>query len=276
MGEYGMLTEFPNDLYRIYFPLRSDKVIPELSKLLRIPNLEKSLEKKAAGLRWKMLELELEQKSRLEKERLIALGIFGLVLFPSRTGIVSLEAAAAYVEYENTRINPVASVLAETIMTLNHYRKAGKGAVRCCTQLLYIWMKPLRIVEEEEWGDLDNQGWVEKLKAVPSGGLKWKAPWAKAMDVLMSCGQRCWVPLVGITGYVMLLKLLKFVDGLWLPYVSELIIIVTTNKKEELHPALLVPGRLDIHMSNYTFYIFKCVAAIYLDFYHSQLFKEII
>uniref|UniRef100_A0A6N2MZM1 Uncharacterized protein n=1 Tax=Salix viminalis TaxID=40686 RepID=A0A6N2MZM1_SALVM len=26
-------------------------------------------------------------------------------------------------------------------MTLNHCRKAGKGAVRCCTQLLYIWME---------------------------------------------------------------------------------------------------------------------------------------
>ena len=62
--------------------------------------------------------------------------------------------------------------------------------------------KPLRIVEEEEWGDLDNQGWVEKLKAIPSSGFKWKAPWAKVVNVLMSCGQRCWVPLVGITGYV--------------------------------------------------------------------------
>jgi hypothetical protein len=41
MEEYGMLTEFPNNLYRIYFPLRSDKIIPELSKLLRISNLEK-------------------------------------------------------------------------------------------------------------------------------------------------------------------------------------------------------------------------------------------
>ena len=58
-----MLTEFPNDLYRIYFPLRYDRIIPELSKLLRIPNLERFLEKKAAGLRWKTLELELEQKS---------------------------------------------------------------------------------------------------------------------------------------------------------------------------------------------------------------------
>jgi hypothetical protein len=45
MKEYRMLTEFPNNLYRIYFPLRFDKITPELSKLLRIANLEKFLEK---------------------------------------------------------------------------------------------------------------------------------------------------------------------------------------------------------------------------------------
>jgi len=138
MEEYRMLTKFPNNLYRIYLPLRSDKIIPELSKLLRISNLEKFLEKNATGLKWRMLEIELEKKSWLEKERLIALGIFGLVLFPSQTGLVSLEAGAAYVEYENTQINPVAVNLAETILTLNYCRKTGKGAMRCCMQLLYI------------------------------------------------------------------------------------------------------------------------------------------
>jgi hypothetical protein len=141
-----------------------------------------------------MLEIELEKKSGLEKERLIALGIFGLVLFPSQTGLVSLEAAAAYVEYENTQINPVAAILAETILTLNHCRRTGKGAMRCCTQLLYISMvshietkkpifnnfwwftqRPLKLVEEEEWGDLDNQGWVDKLEGLPNSDFKWRA-----------------------------------------------------------------------------------------------------
>jgi len=46
-----MLTEFPNQLHRVYFPLRSDKIIPELSRLLRISNLEKVLEKNATGLK---------------------------------------------------------------------------------------------------------------------------------------------------------------------------------------------------------------------------------
>jgi hypothetical protein len=80
-----------------------------------------------------MLEIEPEKKSGLEKERLIALGIFGLVLFPSQTGLMSLEATATYVEYENTQINPMAAILAETILTLNHCRRTGKEAMRCCT-----------------------------------------------------------------------------------------------------------------------------------------------
>jgi hypothetical protein len=224
--EYGMLTEFPKHLHRVYFPLRNDKVIPELSKLLRIPHLSRFLEKNGSGLKWKFLEVELEKKkeqygSILERDRLIALGIYGLVLFPSLIGVISLEAAAAFVEYENTHVNPTTAILAETFLTLNHFRKTGKGAVRCCTQLLYIWMvshietkkpifnnfwwfnqKPLKIMEEEEWGILGDQGWMKKLQELPSSNFSWKAPWVKSVDVIVSCGQKCWVPLIGITGYV--------------------------------------------------------------------------
>jgi len=224
--EYGMLTEFPKHLHRVYFPLRNDKVIPELSKLLKIPHLSRFLEKNGSGLKWKFLEVELEKKkeqygSMLERDRLIALGIYGLVLFPSLIGVISLEAAAAFVEYENTHVNPTTAILAETFLTLNHFRKKGKGAVRCCTQLLYIWMvshvetkkpifnnfwwfnqKPLKIMEEEEWGILGDQGWMKKLQELPSSNFSWKAPWVKSVDVIVSCGQKCWVPLIGITGYV--------------------------------------------------------------------------
>jgi hypothetical protein len=135
-------------------------------------------------------------------------------------GVVSLEATAAYVEYENTQINPMAAILAETILTLNHCRRTRKGVMRYRTQLLYIWMvshietkkpvfnnfwwftqRPLKLVEEE-WGDLDKQGWVDKLEGLPNSDFKWRAPWVIVVKVLMSCGQRHGVPLVGIIGYV--------------------------------------------------------------------------
>jgi hypothetical protein len=70
----------------------------------------------------------------LEKDKLIVLGIYGLVLFPSLTGVISLEATIAFVEYENTQINLVTVILAKTILTLNHCRKIGKR----CNEMLCI------------------------------------------------------------------------------------------------------------------------------------------
>ena len=37
MEEYGMLTEFPNDLYKIYFPLRSKKSSPNCQSCSESP-----------------------------------------------------------------------------------------------------------------------------------------------------------------------------------------------------------------------------------------------
>jgi hypothetical protein len=67
-----------------------------------------------------------------EKDRILALGIFGLVLFPNLTRIISLEATIAFVAYENTQINLTTTILAETILTLNHCKRVGKGSMRCC------------------------------------------------------------------------------------------------------------------------------------------------
>ncbi|CAM8878134.1 unnamed protein product [Rhodiola kirilowii] len=42
--------------------------------------------------------------------------------------------------------------------------------------------------------------------------------------------------------------LLNFIDGLWSCCGDERIIIFITNHKEKLDPALLRPGRLDVHI----------------------------
>ena len=155
------------------------------------------------------------------KSRILTLRIFGLVLFLNPMGIISLEAAAAFVENENSQINPTVAILVETILTLNHCRKIGKGLIRCCEQLLYIQLishietkkpifnnlqyfskKPLEIVKEKEWNDLSEEKWKTKLHGISQGEVKWKALWMRATSCLMSCGQRQWVPLIGITRYV--------------------------------------------------------------------------
>ncbi|KAG7619550.1 AAA-type ATPase N-terminal domain [Arabidopsis suecica] len=76
---------------------------------------------------------------------------------------------------------------------------------------------------------------------------------------------------------VTLSGLLNFVDGLWSSCVEERIIIFTTNHKEKLDPALLRPGRMDVHilMDYCTPIVFKKLAALYLEIEEHELFDPI-
>ena len=69
--------------------------------------------------------------------------------------------------------------------------------------------------------------------------------------------------------------LLNFIDGLWSSCGEERIIIFTSNYKEKLDPALLRPGRMDVHiyMGHCTPAAFKKLAFTYLGIKEHALFK---
>ncbi|KAK9948552.1 hypothetical protein M0R45_004121 [Rubus argutus] len=66
--------------------------------------------------------------------------------------------------------------------------------------------------------------------------------------------------------------LLNFIDGLWSSCGDGRIIVFTTNHKDKLDPALLRPGRMDlhIHMSYCTASGFKILASNYLGIHESN------
>ncbi|XP_004289097.1 PREDICTED: uncharacterized protein LOC101300961 [Fragaria vesca subsp. vesca] len=66
--------------------------------------------------------------------------------------------------------------------------------------------------------------------------------------------------------------LLNFIDGLWSSCGDERIIVFTTNHKDRLDPALLRPGRMDmhIHMSYCTPSGFRVLASNYLGIHESN------
>ncbi|KAJ0985819.1 hypothetical protein J5N97_004175 [Dioscorea zingiberensis] len=76
---------------------------------------------------------------------------------------------------------------------------------------------------------------------------------------------------------VTLSGLLNFVDGLWSSCGEERIIVFTTNYKDRLDPALLRPGRMDmhIHMGYCTPAAFRILASNYHAVEEHPLFKEI-
>lgn len=75
---------------------------------------------------------------------------------------------------------------------------------------------------------------------------------------------------------VTLSGLLNFIDGLWSSCGDERIIVFTTNHKDRLDPALLRPGRMDvhIHMSYCTPCGFKMLASNYHGITEHTLFSD--
>ncbi|KAJ7953047.1 AAA-ATPase [Quillaja saponaria] len=72
--------------------------------------------------------------------------------------------------------------------------------------------------------------------------------------------------------------LLNYIDGLWSTCGEERFIIFTTNHIDRLDPALLRPGRMDmhIHLSFCKGHAFRFLASNYLDIHgHHPLFEEI-
>ncbi|KAJ0770947.1 putative AAA+ ATPase domain, ATPase, AAA-type, core, AAA-type ATPase domain-containing protein [Helianthus annuus] len=70
---------------------------------------------------------------------------------------------------------------------------------------------------------------------------------------------------------------LNFIDGLWSSCGDERIIIFTTNRKDKLDPALLRPGRMDVHinMSYCTPCGFRLLASNYLGITEHDQFEQI-
>ncbi|CAI0381103.1 unnamed protein product [Linum tenue] len=81
----------------------------------------------------------------------------------------------------------------------------------------------------------------------------------------------------GSQNQVTLSGLLTFIDGLWSSCGDERIIVFTTNHKDRLDPALLRPGRMDmhIHMSYCSPNGFRILASNYLQIENHRLFDEI-
>lgn len=98
------------------------------------------------GFKWKIIENKLKtdkEKGKLGEERyqIIAFAIFQLILFSSLAiGIISIEAANTFIEYEQVNNNPTSNISAKNFLSLNHYRWHEKEAFQCYILLLFMWI----------------------------------------------------------------------------------------------------------------------------------------
>jgi len=96
------------------------------------------------GWYWTYLKKGLDQYIQDQQwdqaSMMLALAIYGLILFPGPSEIVTCGVVEMFWAVEKQKVNPIPAILAETFLTLTYCRQQGKGSIKCCSQLLHLWI----------------------------------------------------------------------------------------------------------------------------------------
>ncbi|XP_050936265.1 uncharacterized protein LOC127144399 [Cucumis melo] len=167
---------------------------------------------------------------------LLALCIYGAVIFPKAEGYVDRKVIKLFFQMERG-VNPIIPILAETFRSLNYCRNKGEGKLNCCVPgklnccvpLLYIWIhshikfpaefRCPRLDFSSPWNLMRNtisefgmavwdptyprkEAWLSFFAKLTSENVIWKAQWMPLKAVIYRCGDFHNVPLLGPWGGV--------------------------------------------------------------------------
>ncbi|KAJ9170401.1 hypothetical protein P3X46_018511 [Hevea brasiliensis] len=228
MEEYQALLEIPYSTQnRIYLHLEHRQTWKRLTHLLGIPSEEakskETVKGNTHGWYWTYLEKRLDQylqeKQWDQASVALALGIYGLILFPGPLGIITCSTVEVFWAVERQEVNPIPAILAETLLTLTYCRQQGKGSIKCCSQLLYLWIishmcpvetkgltwyldqPPIEKMTRLIISPKNEQQWREQILSINSHDYCWRKLWPSGQSVLINMGGNQSVSLIGVTGY---------------------------------------------------------------------------
>ncbi|KAK2410806.1 hypothetical protein QL285_046148 [Trifolium repens] len=128
---------------------------------------------------------------------ILALLVYGLVLFPRRDNVISMSAVGVFL----TR-NPVPTLLADCLYSLCDRRSAKKGGqVQCCIPLLMSWFW-LHMPEKGPFVEDASTNWSEKLSSLSASDIRWYSRSLDTPKMLLRCEGFPNVPLIGTLGCV--------------------------------------------------------------------------
>ncbi|KAH1205997.1 hypothetical protein GmHk_16G046565 [Glycine max] len=144
---------------------------------------------------------------------ILALLIFGGVLFPNVDGLVDLAAIDAFLAYHNHKESPVVAMLAELYDTFDRRCEKSTTMIVCCTPTLYVWLVSHLFRQEvrhacplESHRSCTEKGratWDQLLASKEGASVNWFPRWKEGRTgVLISCGGFPNVPLMGTRGCI--------------------------------------------------------------------------
>ncbi|XP_058724589.1 uncharacterized protein LOC131596048 [Vicia villosa] len=112
---------------------------------------------------------EFEKKNWNAYNALLAVAIYGIVMFPSVPNFVGSAAVHIFMGK-----NPIPTLLANTYYAVHsRYEKSG-GAITCCLQLLFIWFLSLLPSKGPFVKTRDTLKWTHRVMSLTSYDIQWK------------------------------------------------------------------------------------------------------
>ncbi|KAH1189677.1 hypothetical protein GmHk_20G057405 [Glycine max] len=139
---------------------------------------------------------------------ILALLIFGGILFPNVDGLVDLAAIDAFLAYHDHKESPVVAMLADLYDTFDRRCEKSSTRIVCCTLALYVWLVSHLFRQEvrhacplESHRSCTEKGganWDQLLANKEGASVNWFHRWKEGrIRVLISCGGFPNVPLMG-------------------------------------------------------------------------------
>ena len=128
-------------------------------------------------------------------ETILALLIYGLVLFPNIDNFVDVNAMRIFLVG-----NPIPTFLGDTYFSIHHRTSKGGGTIVCYAPLLYklfiLYLPHSPIFKENK----DCLRWSQRLMSLTNDDITWYSSIYDDAEIIDSCGEFSNVPLLGTQG----------------------------------------------------------------------------
>ncbi|KAL2945778.1 hypothetical protein AAZX31_U030100 [Glycine max] len=143
----------------------------------------------------------------------LALLIFGVVLFPNVDGLVDLAAIDAFLAYHHSKESPVVAVLADLFDTFDRRCEKSSSRIICCLPALCVWLvshlfrpdtrHPCPHLSHRSCTEKRRIDWDQLLAGIGGRTISWFPRWKEGKEgVLFSCGGYPNISLVGTRGCI--------------------------------------------------------------------------
>ncbi|KAI5429188.1 hypothetical protein KIW84_033976 [Lathyrus oleraceus] len=126
-------------------------------------------------------------------EDVLALLIYGLVLFPNPDQFIDVNAIKIFLTH-----NPVPTLLGDVLHSLHTRTMKRQGTLMCCIPLLSRWFishLPQSILKNDQ-----NLKWSQRIMALSHLDIRWCSNLRENVIIIDRCGEFPNVPLMGIRG----------------------------------------------------------------------------